>query len=299
MKKLLIFVLFLNALLLSVRAWQENRVHSVLGQEPAGVPVANGDTNGDGGRDVSDAIYFLSWLFLGGPAPIACAVGEGGGLTPEQEEILSHLSIVNLPDGQGGTVKTIRFSGVNVQVVNGQDATETSNGLGNLIVGYQELRVLNPPPGGEPQKVPDLNQRTGSHNFVVGARHNYTGYGGTVLGDGNSVLGNFGSVLGGTENRARGLIAVVCGGVGNNAMFAATVCGGVSNTASGGSATVSGGIGNVAEGSVSVVSGGKDNRATRRRSVVSGGRDNVASGEDATVSGGVGLTADQDGAHVP
>ena len=32
-------------------------------------------------------------------------------LTPEQLEILSHLSIVQLDDGQGGTVKTIRLTG--------------------------------------------------------------------------------------------------------------------------------------------------------------------------------------------
>ena len=32
--------------------------------------LLNGDTNGDGTRDLSDAIYLLSWLFSGGPAPV-------------------------------------------------------------------------------------------------------------------------------------------------------------------------------------------------------------------------------------
>jgi hypothetical protein len=83
-------------------------------------------------------------------------------LTAEQQEILSHLSIVNLPDGRGGAAKTIRLSGVNLQVVNGQDATETTNALGNLLVGYQELRVEIPPDGGEEQPPDvDLNHRTG------------------------------------------------------------------------------------------------------------------------------------------
>src|SRR5258705_97292 len=59
-------------------------------------------------------------------------------LTPEQSEILNHMSIVYLDDGQGGQAKTIRFSGVNVQIVNGLGATETVNGVGNLIVGYNE-----------------------------------------------------------------------------------------------------------------------------------------------------------------
>lgn len=72
-------------------------------------------------------------------------------LTPEQEEILSHMSIVFLDDGSGNLVnKTIRFERINVQVVNGLDATNgfpldpdsvdpldvRVNGVGNLIVGY-------------------------------------------------------------------------------------------------------------------------------------------------------------------
>ena len=45
------------------------------------------------------------------------------GLTPEQSEILSHMEIVYLQDGQGGQAKTIRITGVNVQIVNGLGAT--------------------------------------------------------------------------------------------------------------------------------------------------------------------------------
>ena len=59
-------------------------------------------------------------------------------LTPEQAEILSYQSIVYLDDGQGDTVKTLRIEGINVQVVNGEGTTNTTNGLGNLIVGYNE-----------------------------------------------------------------------------------------------------------------------------------------------------------------
>ncbi len=44
-------------------------------------------------------------------------------LTAEQAEILGHQSIVYLDDGQGGTVKTLRISGINVQLVNGLGAT--------------------------------------------------------------------------------------------------------------------------------------------------------------------------------
>jgi len=42
----------------------------------------NGDVNGDNGLDLSDAIYILTHLFQGGPAPAACpgAAGAGGGV---------------------------------------------------------------------------------------------------------------------------------------------------------------------------------------------------------------------------
>ena len=85
-------------------------------------------------------------------------------LTPEQQEILGHMSILEIPsetDQEGNILSvatTIRFSGVNVQIVNGLGATNgnpvnpfdpTTNGLGNLIVGYNELnsRVLPICPG--------------------------------------------------------------------------------------------------------------------------------------------------------
>ncbi len=35
-----------------------------------GAALLNGDANGDGQRDISDAIYLLSWLYLGGPEPL-------------------------------------------------------------------------------------------------------------------------------------------------------------------------------------------------------------------------------------
>ena len=43
--------------------------HPVRGASPAG----NGDVNGDADIDLSDAIYLLTWLFQGGPEPIAIA----------------------------------------------------------------------------------------------------------------------------------------------------------------------------------------------------------------------------------
>ena len=44
------------------------------------------------------------------------SVREFLGLTAEEKEMLSHMSIEYLDDGQGGQNKTIRFSGVDVQI---------------------------------------------------------------------------------------------------------------------------------------------------------------------------------------
>jgi hypothetical protein len=44
--------------------------------------IPNGDTNSDGRRDIGDAIFLLSWLFLGGPEPesVVCEAPASGPL---------------------------------------------------------------------------------------------------------------------------------------------------------------------------------------------------------------------------
>lgn len=193
------------------------------------------------------------------------------GLTPEQAEILSHMSIVYLDDGQGGQSKTIRMTGVNVQVVNGAGATETTNGLGNLVVGYQEL-------GNE---VAD-DIRTGSHYIVTGRRNSYTGFGGFLGGESNTSSGAYGSVTGGRRNEASGPWSSVNGGGHNRAGATnSVVCGGSFNYSGSDSTVVVGGEGNQAlpaggggAGNKAVVVGGYDNRSMGQGSVVVGGRYN-------------------------
>jgi hypothetical protein len=46
------------------------------------VALENGDTNGDWELDLSDAVYLLSHLFLGGPAPAPLACGAGASASP-------------------------------------------------------------------------------------------------------------------------------------------------------------------------------------------------------------------------
>jgi len=169
----------------------------------------------------------------------------------------------------------VYFSGFNVHVRNGQGTTETTNGRGNLIMGYNEDLGL------------PLGSRTGSHNVVVGSEHAYTNYGGLVAGFGNRISGEFASVTGGTGNTASRYYASVSGGALNTASGgAASVSGGYRNTASGSQASVSGGATNSAGGSNASVSGGVLNLATGPQASVSGGSQNNAAEAGASVSGG-------------
>src|SRR6266540_3040754 len=99
------------------------------------------------------------------------------------------------------------FTGTNVSVLNGLGATHTTNGLGNLIVGYNEPRLFEN----------EGSIRTGSHNVVGGTRNNYSSYGGLVVGDHNNVSGTFSSVIGGWGNTASGDGSSVTGGLRNTA----------------------------------------------------------------------------------
>nr|NIR43631.1 hypothetical protein [Gemmatimonadota bacterium]NIU03663.1 hypothetical protein [Gammaproteobacteria bacterium]NIV22944.1 hypothetical protein [Gemmatimonadota bacterium]NIX84937.1 hypothetical protein [Gammaproteobacteria bacterium] len=88
---------------------------------------------------------------------------------------------------RSGTLLT--FSGMNVQVVDGSGDTDGAvNGLGNLIVGYNENGFSA--------------TRTGSHNLVVGYDHEYTSYAGLVAGQQNEVSNVGSSVSGGVGNVA-------------------------------------------------------------------------------------------------
>ncbi len=313
MKRMILFALLINAALLGVIAHQ----FTALAGGGRAEADENGDMNGDGSRDLTDAIYMLSWLFRGGPGPVplACAQ-DAGGLSPEQAEILSHLSLVDLPvDDLGNTAPTIRMTGVNLQVVNGLGVTwgneaarndfmavdndfgrHRVNGAGNIIVGYQELRGDD----GDGDTL-DVNLRTGSHNLVVGSQNNYSFWGSQVVGNRNAVAGVFSVVAGGSHNVADGEGATVSGGIANYALgTSATVGGGEFNDAVENGATVSGGLVNTASGYAAVAGGGEYNIASGEVSVVSGGGGvdgdsnsfgNEASGLGSTISGGGGNTA--------
>jgi hypothetical protein len=212
------------------------------------------------------------------------------------------------PDGS-----TALFNGVNVQIVNGLGNTETTNGTGNLIVGYNETNPGTVMPlllicsdgayldqascaanGG----VWGANQRTGSHNLVIGTWHSYTQYGGVVAGHSNAINRGYANVTGGGFNIASGFVSTVSGG-GARPSFTgpfqqgniasgdySSISGGTINTASGYVSSVSGGYVNTAFGQYGSVTGGSGNLATGYASSVTGGGGNNASGSSSSISGG-------------
>jgi hypothetical protein len=246
-------------------------------------------------RGIACGIVMLSLLSLALPSGKA-ADAPGGGMAERMATLEDKLAAMAFDAAANEVV----ISGANLRIVNGLGNTETTNGLGNLIVGYNEER--DPDLGVSP---PDT--RTGSHNVVVGRAHNFSSFGGLVVGVGNEISGRFAVVSGGAANKASEEWASVSGGERNTASgsaasvsggrfntaddFWTSVSGGLQNTASGFWAWASGGVRNTASGSAASVSGGIGNTASNLHSSVSGGLSNTASGSAASVSGGLGRTA--------
>ncbi len=176
----------------------------------------------------------------------------------------------------------IYFTGANVHIQNGTGSSLSGtavNGLGNLIVGYDEERFSN-------------SQKTGSHNLVVGPYHNYTSQAGVVFGLHNTISGPHNSVTGGNNNIASGDFSSVTGGNSNLAYGdSSAVSGGSDNIASGPSSSVTGGYGSEASGLLSAITGGYGNEAKEQSSTITGGYGNEASGLYSSVSGGQNNTA--------
>jgi len=86
----------------------------------------------------------------------------------------------------------VKHRGANVHIRNGDPVarTDTTNELGNLLVGCNEH------PGDTSPGV-----RGGSHNLIIGRLHRYSSYRGLVAGHGNF---DFSSVSGGVGRSAVG-----------------------------------------------------------------------------------------------
>jgi hypothetical protein len=177
MKRILCVLLALN---LGAFVWKTAGAGTGPGETFLADP---GDINGDGKLDIADPVALLEHLFLGGPAPAA---------TAQTNELSGRLAALEaLLQGVRREDDTLVVEG-NLQVVNGMGSTGSENGAGNLIVGYNEERTGN-------ENVPGLapNERTGSHNLILGRRQNYTSHGAIVAGSVNASNAPFASVLGG------------------------------------------------------------------------------------------------------
>ncbi|MBI4603279.1 MAG: hypothetical protein HY721_15100 [Planctomycetes bacterium] len=263
------------------------------------------DANGDGVLDLSDAVRILGYLFLGNEPPlclaatpnppricelcderfaaavhthsgvdVSCAAGSGNVCdelnelkqrVAELEALTRDMSIVEGDARVPG--RTVLFTGVNVQIVTGLGRTETTNGVGNLIVGYQEFRgQAEGPPTEE-----GVNTRTGSHNIVVGARHNYSSSSGLLVGAESSLIGPGCAILGGHGSRVLGSHSVIVGGAGSCTHGSGSVIvAGENNTTNGGASAIIGGVGNRTTGAWSVQCGG-NNREVQSNSVCQAG----------------------------
>ena len=170
---------------------------------------------------------------------------------------------------------TILVSGANLQVHNGQSAN-ASNGLGNVILGFNGLQADQDP----------LETRNGSHNLVVGYGHFYTGNHNLISGMTNRAYGSQGVVFG-FNNRSWDSNNTVLGG-GNNGAYgnATTIVGGGGNNTYGSYDVVTGGVGNVTDGSYDVIVGGNNNAANGEFLVCLGGLSNQAYGSDNVLLGG-------------
>jgi len=166
----------------------------------------------------------------------------------------------------GRACKTVLIKG-NLQIVNGMGRTDTTNGCGNLIVGYNEL----PPPSSDWSTA-----RTGSHNIILGRYHSHASYAGLLSGEMNRTTAAAPSacVVGGSEGSVNGDRSVVIGGHEGKANSARCV--------------VMGGFDNGSNGAtLSVVIGGTNNRADGAGACIFGGRHNTAGGSNSTITGGV------------
>jgi hypothetical protein len=183
----------------------------------------------------------------------------------------------------GVTGPNITFHGANVHIVSGSGKTNDNGqltGLGNLIIGYDELPEAPLPPLAQ-------GGRGGSHNLVIGRYHLFPypafcniigGENNTANGDGDFVIGTantvsqmFTSVLGGWSNQARDYDCVVVGGAFNSSgNYHNVVVGGHGNNESGGYSVILGGEVNTDTntGYSSVILGGLTNTNTKADSIV-------------------------------
>lgn len=197
----------------------------------------------------------------------------------EKNPVLALRDVLTVDGGRA--CRTVRITG-NLQVVNGMGTTNTTNGCGNLIIGYNEA------PSSGAAAWPTV--RTGSHNLILGRFHSHASFAGLLSGEMNRTTAAAPSscVVGGSEGSVNGDRSVVIGGhEGKANSDRCIVMGGFDNGSNG--------------ATLSVVIGGTNNRADAGNSSILGGSHNTTSSSagGSTILGGSGLSTTTPGQRIP
>ena len=151
----------------------------------------------------------LSEFLLGIQTTIVSLQNQVIALQTELAEVQSHVVIglndhVSVVDSTNSVVVT----GANFQITNGLGPNpiswlgqEGTNGLGNLIIGYNEET------GYAEEYV-----RTGSHNLVIGVDHSYMGFGNIIGGMRNEVNGQYSACISREAEMNWGNVNLILGG---------------------------------------------------------------------------------------
>lgn len=125
---------------------------------------------------------------------------SGGTTNPALTELAKYVKV------EPGTINGLTgphviFHHANVHVESGSAPTALP-GLGNLIVGYNEMPTIQG------------WSRAGSHNLIVGPSHSFSSTAGAVFGISNVIAAEHATILGGNQNRAGGASSSILGGFG-------------------------------------------------------------------------------------
>ena len=111
-------------LLLLMFSWGEAQQQSPRAKE-------NGDVNGDLTIDMSDAVYLLEHLFIGGPAPVPVVLAQGGNMEARVaaiERLTRYMRIGTVPSSDG-EYPAIVLENVNLVL------SSENFGTGNVYLG--------------------------------------------------------------------------------------------------------------------------------------------------------------------
>lgn len=171
---------------------------------------------------------------------------------------------------------SVSFSGVNVYVDNGSGASAVAdggitNGVGNLIIGYNEVGA---------------STKTGSHNVIIGPRHFYTSELGIISGTDNLVTAPNAAVIGGIANAVEAESSIIAGGNhntvdGNNSAVVASE----RSFSSGSFTAVIASLTSRVTGAESFVASSVDSSATFLNTTVLGSRNGHAKAQQSGVLG--------------